>query len=193
MKRTTLIIGLIGVIMSACLHAQPPARDPKMSAFIGELMSRMTREEKIGQLNLLSVGFDVTGPQLSKDAEAKVRQGSVGGVFNTYTPVAVRKLQALAVNESRLGIPLLFGYDVIHGHKTIFPIPLGLACSWNLDSIERSARIAAAEASADGLNWTFSPMVDIARDPRWGRIMEGAGEDPFLGAQIAGAMVRGYS
>ena len=185
-------MGLIGVMMSSCLYAQPPAIDPQMSAFIGDLMSRMTLEEKIGQLNLLSVGFDVTGPVLSKDAETKIRQGLVGGVFNTYTPEAVRKLQSLAVMESRLGIPLLFGYDVIHGHKTVFPIPLGLSCTWNLDSIERSARIAAAEASADGLNWTFSPMVDIARDPRWGRIAEGAGEDPYLGAQIARAMVRGY-
>ncbi len=155
-------------------------------------MSRMTLEEKIGQLNLLSVGIDVTGPVLSRDAEAKIRQGLVGGVLNTYTPEAVRKLQSLAVKESRLGIPLLFGYDVIHGHKTIFPIPLGLSCTWNLDAIERSAHIAAAEASADGVNWTFSPMVDIARDPRWGRIAEGAGEDPYLGSQIARAMVRGY-
>src|SRR5450759_2248309 len=192
MKKNRLIMGLIGVMMAGCLYAKPPVSDPKMSTFIGDLMSRMTLEEKIGQLNLLSVGFDVTGPQLSKDADTKVRQGLVGGVFNTYTPVAVRKLQSLAVKESRLGIPLLFGYDVIHGHKTIFPIPLGLSCTWNLDSIERSAHIAAAEASADGLSWTFSPMVDIARDARWGRIAEGAGEDPYLGAQIARAMVRGY-
>lgn len=192
MKRTRLIMGLIGVMMSGCLYAQPPVADPKMNAFIGDLMSRMTLEEKVGQLNLLSVGFDVTGPQLSKDADTQVRQGLVGGVFNTYTPAAVQKLQSQAVKETRLGIPLLFGYDVIHGHKTIFPIPLGLSCTWNLDSIERSAHIAAAEASADGVNWTFSPMVDIARDPRWGRIAEGAGEDPYLGAQIARAMVRGY-
>jgi beta-glucosidase len=192
MKKNRLIMGLIGVMMAGCLYAQPPVSDPKMSTFIGDLMSRMTLEEKIGQLNLLSVGFDVTGPQLSKDADKKVREGLVGGIFNTYTPVAMRKLQSLAIKESRLGIPLLFGYDVIHGHKTVFPIPLGLACTWNLDSIERSAHIAAAEASADGLNWTFSPMVDIARDARWGRIAEGAGEDPYLGAQIARAMVRGY-
>ena len=185
-------MGLIGLMMSGRLYAQPPVSDPKMNAFIGDLMSRMTLEEKIGQLNLLSVGFDVTGPQVSRDAETKIRQGLVGGVLNTYTPEAVRKLQSLAVKKSRLGIPLLFGSDVIHGHKTVFPIPLGLSCTWNLDSIERSARIAAAEASADGLNWTFSPMVDIARDPRWGRIAEGAGEDPYLGAQIARAMVRGY-
>jgi beta-glucosidase len=192
MKRTRLIPALIGVMLSGCLQAQPLAGDAKMNAFIGDLMSRMTLEEKIGQLNLLSVGFDVTGPVLSKDVDTKIRQGLVGGVFNTYTPEAVRKLQALAVNKSRLGIPLLFGYDVIHGHKTVFPIPLGLSCTWNLDSIERSARIAATEASADGVNWTFSPMVDIARDPRWGRIAEGAGEDPYLGSQIARAMVRGY-
>jgi len=155
-------------------------------------MSRMTLQEKIGQLNLLSVGFDVTGPVLSHDAETKIRQGLVGGVFNTYTPIAMRKLQTHSIKDSRLGIPLLFGYDVIHGHKTIFPIPLGLSCSWNLNLIERSARIAASEASADGVDWTFSPMVDIARDPRWGRIMEGSGEDPYLGGQIAKAMVHGY-
>jgi beta-glucosidase len=138
------------------------------------------------------VGFDVTGPIVSQDVENKIRRGLVGGVFNTYTPAAVRKLQERAVNESHLRIPLIFGYDVIHGHKTIFPIPLGLACTWDLELIEQSARIAAMEASADGLHWTFSPMVDIARDPRWGRIAEGAGEDPYLGAQIARAMVRGY-
>ena len=190
MKQTIFVLGLIALAVSSSLSAQP--LDPKMNTFIGDLMSRMTLEEKIGQLNLLSVGFDVTGPQLSKDADTKVRQGLVGGVFNTYTPLAMRKLQTLALKESRLGIPLLFGYDVIHGHKTIFPMPLGLSCTWNLDSIERSARIAATEASADGLNWTFSPMVDIARDARWGRIAEGAGEDPYLGAQVAKAMVHGY-
>jgi beta-glucosidase len=178
--------------MSGCLQAQSPASDVQMNAFIDDLMGRMTLQEKIGQLNLLPLGFDVTGPQLSLDVETQIRQGSVGGVLNVYTPAAVRKLQSLAINESRLGIPLLFGYDVIHGHKTIFPIPLGLSCTWNLNAIERSARIAATEASADGVNWAFAPMVDIARDPRWGRIAEGAGEDPYLGAQIARVMVRGY-
>jgi beta-glucosidase len=192
MKNNRLVFGFIGLMMAAGLHAQPSVADSKMNSFIDNLMSRMTSEEKIGQLNLLSVGFDVTGPQLSRDADAEIRQGQVGGVFNTYTPVAVRNLQMQALKESRMGIPLLFGYDVIHGHKTIFPIPLGLSCTWNLDLIQRSARIAATEASADGVNWTFSPMVDIARDPRWGRIAEGAGEDPYLGAQIARAMVRGY-
>ena len=192
MKKAILFPALIGVMLSGCLQAQSPASDVQMNAFIDDLMGRMTLQEKIGQLNLLPLGFDVTGPQLSLDVEAEIRQGSVGGVLNVYTPAAVRKLQSLAINESRLGIPLLFGYDVIHGHKTIFPIPLGLSCTWNLNAIERSARIAATEASADGVNWAFAPMVDIARDPRWGRIAEGAGEDPYLGAQIARAMVRGY-
>jgi beta-glucosidase len=167
-------------------------KEAKMNAFITALMKKMTVEEKIGQLNLPSVGFDVTGPVLSQGVDEKIQKGLVGGVFNTFTPVAVRKLQARAVNETKLKIPLLFGYDVIHGHRTIFPIPLGLSASWDLGLIERTARAAAEEASADGLNWTFSPMVDIARDPRWGRISEGAGEDTYLGSQIARAMVRGY-
>ncbi|MDB5230393.1 MAG: beta-D-glucoside glucohydrolase [Chitinophagaceae bacterium] len=168
------------------------SKDGKMNVFITNLMSKMTLEEKIGQLNLPSVGFDVTGPILSRGVEDKIKRGFVGGVFNTYTPAAVRKLQEMAVNQTRLKIPLLFGYDVIHGHKTIFPIALGLASSWDMNAVERSARIAAREASADGLNWTFSPMVDIARDARWGRISEGAGEDPYLGSYVATAMVRGY-
>jgi len=192
MKRTGLLPALIGVIMPCCLHAAPPAGDADMNAFVNHLMNRMTLEEKIGQLNLLSAGFGVTGPEISTDIENKVEHGLAGGVFNVYTPSAVGKLQSLAVNDSRLHIPLLIGFDVIHGHKTIFPIPLGLSCTWNPAAIERSARIAATEATADGVNWTFSPMVDICRDPRWGRIAEGAGEDPYLGAQIARAMVRGY-
>lgn len=168
------------------------AQQKKMDAFVSNLMSKMTLDEKIGQLNLVSVGFDVTGPIVSKNVNQNIEKGNVGGVFNTYTPIAVRKLQEIAVNHTRLKIPLIFGYDVIHGHKTIFPIPLGLASSWDLDMIKQSASIAAQEASADGLNWVFSPMVDIARDPRWGRIAEGAGEDTWLGSQIARAMVQGY-
>lgn len=162
------------------------------TAFIDALMSEMTLEEKIGQMNLLSVGFDVTGPIVSQDVDEKIKKGLVGGVFNIFTPVAVRKLQELAVTKSRLKIPLLFGYDVIHGHKTIFPINLGLSCSWDPLLVERTARAAAVEATADGLNWAFSPMVDIARDPRWGRVMEGSGEDPYLGSLLAKATVRGY-
>jgi beta-glucosidase len=163
-----------------------------MDKFVTQLMSQMTLEEKIGQLNLPSVGFDVTGPILSKNVEQKIEQGLVGGVFNTFTPNAVRQLQDIAITKSRLKIPLIFGYDVIHGHRTIFPIPLGMAASWDTALVQRCAAAAADEASADGLHWTFSPMVDIARDPRWGRVSEGAGEDPFLGSAIAQAMVRGY-
>ena len=192
----TLALGLTLTLTSVAQVPQknmPSATaDPKMKQFVNELMAKMTMAEKIGQLNLVSVGFDVTGPVVSKDVDANIRKGLVGGVFNTFTPVAVRKLQELALKESRLHIPLMFGYDVIHGHRTIFPVPLGLSSSWDLKAIEQSARIAAEEASADGLNWVFSPMVDIARDPRWGRIMEGAGEDPYLGSQVARAMVRGY-
>lgn len=166
--------------------------DTKMNAFISDLMKRMTLQEKIGQLNLPSIGFDVTGPTMSKGVEEKIRKGLVGGVFNTFTPIAVKKLQEMAVTQTRMKIPLLFGYDVIHGHRTIFPINLGMAATWNPSLVESTARAAAEEASADGLNWVYSPMVDITRDPRWGRVSEGSGEDPFLGSIMARAMVNGY-
>jgi beta-glucosidase len=195
-----LALGLAGPSAQAQVKAKakPKTASPaaattdQMQQFVAGLMQKMTLEEKIGQLNLVSVGFDVTGPVVSKDVDANIKKGLVGGVLNTYTPVAARKLQELAIRESRLHIPLILGYDVIHGHRTIFPIPLGLAASWDLDAMERSARIAAEESAADGINWVYSPMVDIARDPRWGRVAEGAGEDPYLGSRIAEAMVRGY-
>ena len=186
MKRLTILLAAF------CLTITANAQDTKMNAYVDALMKKMTLEEKVGQLNLPSIGFDITGPILSQDVEGKIRKGMAGGVFNTYTPTAVRKLQEIAVTQTRLKIPLLFGYDVIHGHRTIFPISLGLSASWDLGLIERTARAAAEEASADGLNWVFSPMVDIARDPRWGRVSEGAGEDPYLGSLIAESMVRGY-
>ena len=195
MKRILLASLFLALAPAAQAQKKPapaPTADAKMKQYVDGLMAKMTQEEKIGQLNLVSVGFDVTGPVVSKDVDANIRKGLVGGVFNTYTPVAVRKLQEMALKESRLHIPLMFGYDVIHGHRTIFPIPLGLAASWDMAAIEKSARIAAEESTADGLDWVFSPMVDIARDARWGRIMEGAGEDPYLGSQVARAMVRGY-
>jgi beta-glucosidase len=196
MKRHSPLFFLAVLFLANTVSAQQkkivPAADQKMNTFIASLMSKMTLDEKIGQLNLPAVGFDVTGPVLSEGVDEKIEKGLVGGVFNTFTPQAVEKLQKLVMTKSRLKIPLLFGYDVIHGHKTIFPIPLGLSTSWDLDLIEKSARIAAREASADGLNWTFSPMVDIARDPRWGRIAEGSGEDPYLGSLIGVAMVKGY-
>ena len=168
------------------------AQDAKMNAFISNLMNKMTVDEKIGQLNLVTPGGAVTGSVVSKDVDGKIRQGNVGGLFGITGPEKVRQAQEIAVQHSRLHIPLLFGLDVIHGHKTVFPIPLGLSCSWDTALIKESARIAATEASADGLDWAFSPMVDIARDPRWGRVAEGAGEDPYLGSLIAAAMVRGY-
>lgn len=159
---------------------------------IAQLMVKMNIDEKIGQLNLITPGGTVTGEIVSKDVNTKIRNGQVGGIFGIRGADKLRKVQELAVKKSRLGIPLMVGIDVIHGHQTIFPIPLGLSCTWDMDLIETSARIAAKEATADGLMWTFSPMVDIARDPRWGRIAEGSGEDPFLGSKIAAAMVRGY-
>jgi beta-glucosidase len=168
------------------------SRDSKMDSFVSNLMNKMTLEEKIGQLNLLSVGADVTGPIVSQGVDEKISKGLVGGVFNIYGASAVRKLQEMVMKKSRLKIPLIFGFDVIHGHRTVFPIPLALAATWDMPMIEKTASAAALEASADGLNWTFSPMVDIARDPRWGRCTEGAGEDPYLGSQVARAMVRGY-
>jgi beta-glucosidase len=165
----------------------------EMDTFIGDLMSEMTIEEKIGQLNLITPGGGIpTGSVVSTDVEAKVKAGNVGGIFGIYGPDKLRQAQQMAVEESRLGIPMIFGSDVIHGYKTTFPIPLGTSASWDMELIEKTARIAAREATADGIFWNFSPMVDIARDPRWGRVAEGAGEDPYLGSRIAEAMVRGY-
>ena len=181
---------LLLLLLLGCTNR--PSHETEMNEFINRLMRQMTLEEKTGQLNLPTVGFDVTGPRMSGAVEQKIKDGQVGGVFNIYTPAAVRKLQEMAVTQTRLHIPLLFGYDVIHGHRTIYPIPLGLSATWDTELIERMAAAVADEASADGLHWTFSPMVDIARDPRWGRVSEGAGEDPYLGAEIAKAYVRGY-
>ncbi|NNF19539.1 MAG: beta-glucosidase BglX [Flavobacteriaceae bacterium] len=160
---------------------------------VEELLGEMTLQEKIGQLNLLTPGGGVaTGSVVSENVETKIRKGQVGGLFGVAGPERVRVAQELAVNHSRLKIPLLIGSDVIHGYKTTFPIPLGLSASWDMQLMEEVARISAREATADGINWNFSPMVDIARDPRWGRIAEGAGEDPYLGSMVARAMVRGY-
>ena len=167
------------------------AKSTPMDQFVKSLMAKMTIEEKIGQLNLLTGGEATTGSVVSTDVEKKIAAGKVGGIFSMTTPDKIRKTQEVAM-KSRLKIPMIFGQDVIHGYKTVFPIPLALAASWDLPMIQQTAQIAAQEASADGLNWTFSPMVDIARDARWGRISEGSGEDPFLGSAIAKVMVRGY-
>ncbi|NLR63122.1 beta-glucosidase BglX [Chitinophaga varians] len=183
-----LLIGLLLVVATET-HAQ----DAKMNAFVSNLMGKMTLEEKIGQLNLVVPGGGtVTGSVVSQGVDDNIRKGNVGGLFGITGPEKIRKIQDIAVKNSRLHIPLIFGLDIIHGHKTIFPIPLGLSASWDMGLIERSARIAALEGTADGLSWAYSPMVDISRDPRWGRIAEGSGEDPYLGSRIAEAMVRGY-
>ena len=173
-------------------QTKTPFSDTRMNAFVSNLMSKMTLDEKIGQLNLVTPGGAVTGSVVSSDVDTKIRNGAVGGLFGITGAATVRQAQDIAVKNSRLHIPLFFGLDVIHGHRTIFPIPLGMSASWDTTLIEQSAAIAAKEATAEGLNWVYSPMVDIARDPRWGRVAEGAGEDPYLGSKIAVAMVRGY-
>src|SRR4051794_32239468 len=190
MKRNLVTILLLSTFYVSAYSQSFKTTDK--TSFINSLMSKMTIDEKIGQLNLVTPGGAVTGSVVSQGVDDNIRKGLVGGLFGITGPSMVRQAQEIAVKNSRLHIPLLFGLDVIHGHRTIFPIPLGLSCSWDTALIEQSAAIAAKEATADGLNWAFSPMVDIARDPRWGRVAEGSGEDPYLGGKIATAMVHGY-
>lgn len=195
MKRLALLIAVaLSVIMSFAAKNKKKAQQPlkPMNEFVSELMGKMTVQEKIGQLNLLPSGDIQTGISENSSVSEAIRNGRLGAILNLKGVENIRKVQQMAVEESRLGIPIIFGMDVIHGYETIFPIPLALACSWDIPAIEQSARIAAKEATADGLFWTYSPMVDISIDPRWGRVAEGAGEDPFLGSRIAEAMVRGY-
>lgn len=188
---------ITGALLALCLGtmgalAQPSADETRMKHYIDDLMSKMTLHEKLGQLNLPVTGDIVTGQAKSSDVAAKIRRGEVGGLFNLKGVEKIKEVQRIAVEQSRLHIPLLFGMDVIHGYETVFPIPLALSCSWDMEAIRRSTSIAAQECSADGINWTFSPMLDICVDPRWGRMAEGNGEDPYLGSQIARAMVHGY-
>lgn len=189
MKRVQLTI--VGILFVLIGFAQGN-KETKMHQFVNALMSKMTLEEKLGQLNLPASSDFVTGAVSSSDIADKVKAGKVGGVFNIRSVTKIKELQQFAVNQSRLHIPLLFGMDVIHGYKTIFPIPLGMSATWDMELVKRSASIAASEASADGIQWTFSPMVDLTRDPRWGRVSEGNGEDAFLSSAIAKAMVEGY-
>ena len=188
-RRTSVLLAA-AFLSTAAIQAQKSPQD--MDRFIDALMKKMTVEEKIGQLNLPVSGEIVTGQAQNSDVAKKIEQGLVGGLLNLKGVEKIRDVQKLAIEKSRLGIPLIFGMDVVHGYETIFPIPLGLSCSWDMEAIRKSARVAAIEASADGISWTFSPMVDISRDPRWGRVSEGNGEDPFLGGAIAKAMVSGY-
>src|ERR1700757_5289632 len=172
MRLVRLFIPLLFIAGSINLKAQV-SKDPKMKPFIDALMKKMTLDEKIGQLNLPGAGDITTGQAGNSDIGKKIGEGKVGGLFNIKSVSKIRDVQKVAVEQSRLKIPLIFGMDVIHGYQTVFPIPLGLSCSWDMDTVENSARIAATEASADGICWTFSPMVNISRDPRWGRIAEG--------------------
>ena len=186
MKRLSLFIAAVLADSSVFAQKKP------MKEFVNELMAKMTLEEKIGQLNLLPGGDVTTGAIMDSPLAQLTAAGQLGAVLNVKGQDKIHELQRVAVKKSRLGIPLLIGLDVIHGNQTVFPIPLAQACSWNLKAIENGARIAAKEATAQGVNWVYSPMVDIAIDPRWGRVAEGAGEDPFLGCRIGEALVKGY-
>lgn len=192
--KTFVLLLLIAVFSCKTETKKSPANSEETAydAKVDSLMNLMTLKEKIGQTVMYSGGWSVTGPVVSSNNQKFIKEGSVGAMLNVYSAKGTRDLQKMAVEETRLGIPLLFGYDVIHGFKTIFPINLGLAASWDLEDIEKGSRIAAEEASAEGVHWTFAPMVDIARDPRWGRISEGAGEDVYLGSQITKAYVKGF-
>ncbi|SUJ24102.1 Periplasmic beta-glucosidase precursor [Sphingobacterium spiritivorum] len=189
-RYSRLVLSICTLYVTSTVTAQQ--NNQKMDSFINTLMSKMTLEEKIGQLNLVTGGEATTGSTVSTGVEGKIKSGAIGGIFSMSTPQRIRTAQDLAVKQSRLGIPLIFGMDVIHGYKTIFPIPIGLASSWDMNLVRQTAQIAATEATADGINWTFSPMVDISRDPRWGRFSEGNGEDPYLSSKIAVEMVKGY-
>ena len=189
MRIKSMIITIAAALGALSAQAVDQA---KMDQFINDLMGKMTLQEKIGQLNLPVTGDIITGSTVSGDVVSKIKAGQVGGLFNMKGVQSIRALQEVAVKQSRLGIPLIFGMDVIHGYETVFPIPFAMSMSWDMDAIRNSARIAAIEATADGICWTFSPMVDICREPRWGRMSEGNGEDPFLGAAICRAMIEGY-
>ena len=191
MKRI-ILFAFLSVLLFASCRGRREASLKDVDPRVDSLIRIMTLDEKIGQMVLFTSDWDVTGPTIREGYLDDIRSGRCGNIFNAYTVDYIRELQRVAVEESRLGIPLMFGYDVVHGHKTIFPIPLGESCSWDLDLIRRSASASAAEAAASGLNWTFAPMVDISVDPRWGRVSEGAGEDPYLGSLIAAARVKGF-
>ncbi len=180
----------------SCAQKTVPAKAVNKDFSVEKLLKEMTLDEKVGQMNQYNGFWDATGPAPSGgDSKKKydhLKSGMVGSVLNVTGAESVRKMQETVVNDTRLGIPLIFGLDVIHGHKTLSPIPLAEAASWDLEAIENSARIAAIEASARGINWTFAPMVDISRDARWGRVMEGGGEDPYLGSKVGVARVNGF-
>ena len=195
-KINLLTVCILSLLIASCSSKETSSStssgDKMFAEKVDSILSLMTLEEKLGQLNLPSAGQFTTGQATNSDIGSKIEKGLVGGLFNIKSIPSIKEMQKIAVEKSRLKIPLIFGMDVIHGYETTFPIPLGLSSSWDMDLIEKTAKMAASEASADGINWTFSPMVDISRDPRWGRISEGSGEDSYLGGQIAKAMVEGY-
>ncbi|HQU58200.1 MAG TPA: glycoside hydrolase family 3 N-terminal domain-containing protein, partial [Saprospiraceae bacterium] len=184
-------IFLLGGAFTVAPKQADPGPDP-ITRKVDSVLALMTLEEKIGQMTLYTTDWGSTGPVIRPGYADDIRSGHCGALFNSHTAAFTRGLQRIAVEESRLKIPLLFGFDVVHGYKTMFPIPLGEAASWDMEACEKSAEVAAAEAASAGLNWTFAPMVDLTRDPRWGRVMEGAGEDPYLGSRIARAKVIGF-
>lgn len=195
MKRTCLMICMVAWIVAGCSSGgnwESFSGDPDIEHKVDSLLKIMTLEEKIGQMTQYSADWDITGPVMKSDWETYLKKGLVGSIFNAVTVEGVRKLQEMALSESRLKIPVLFAYDVVHGFRTIFPMPLAESCSWDLDLMRRTASIAATEAAAEGICWTFAPMVDVSRDARWGRVMEGAGEDPWYGSQVAVARVKGF-
>ena len=193
MKHLTFLLAALMILSFSCENAKKTESQDQIAEKVDSVMAKMNLEEKIGQLNQLPGRGVVTGPlESEQDYITEIKKGHVGSMLNVNSASYTRKVQKVAVEESRLGIPLLFGYDVIHGYKTIFPVPLGESASWDMDAIKKSARVAAQEATAAGQHWTFAPMVDISRDPRWGRIMEGAGEDPYLGTKVAKARVNGF-
>jgi beta-glucosidase len=195
-KFNTILFFTAGLLVLGVMAFQvkPRAKVPfkTIDQRVDSVLALMTLEEKIGQLTLFTTDWESTGPTIRAGYQEDIRKGRCGALFNSHTAAFTRQLQRIAVEETRLKIPLIFGYDVIHGYKTIFPIPLGEASSWDLKAMETSAQVAAAEAAASGLHWAFAPMVDICRDPRWGRVTEGAGEDTWLGCRIAEARVRGF-
>jgi len=190
--KSVFAIFTAGILLASCSQKNSSDEEVRLNHRVDSVLKLMTLDEKIGQMVLYTSDWDVTGPKIKSGYLDDIRKGNCGNIFNAHTVAYVRKLQKTAVEESRLGIPLLFGYDVIHGHKTIFPISLGESASWDLEAIEKGARVAAIEAAASGINWTFAPMCDISVEPRWGRVSEGAGEDPYLGSKIAAARVRGF-
>lgn len=193
MKKSNILLAAFFVLSAPMCLAQKKGRQlPPMHQFVTELMHKMTLKEKIGQLNLLPGGDLTTGAVMNSPLAEKVEAGELGAILNVKGVEKIKRLQDIAVKKTRLGIPLIFGQDVIHGYETVFPIPLAQACSWDLDMIERAAQVSASEATASGINWVYSPMVDVATDPRWGRVSEGAGEDPYLISQVGVAMIRGY-